>query len=51
MTTAEIDKVLGYSMSMVSAEEMRTVYAAAYSEVRRLIKSEGEASVWRRVAK
>lgn len=51
MTTAEIDKRLGYSMSMVSAEEMRTVYAAAYSEVRRLIKSEGEASVWRHVAK
>ncbi len=51
MSTAEIDKLLGYSMSLVSAEEMRTVYAAAYSEVKRLIKSEGETSVWRRVAK
>ena len=51
LTTAEIDKWLGYSMSTVSADEMRTVYAAAYSEVRRLIKSEGEARVWRRVAK
>jgi stage II sporulation protein D len=51
LTTAEIDKRLGYSMSMVSADEMRTVYAAAYGEVRRLIKSEGEAKVWRRVAK
>ena len=50
MTTAEIDQQLGYSMSTVSAEEMRKVYAAAYGEVRRLIKSEGEASVWRRVA-
>jgi stage II sporulation protein D len=51
MTTTEIDKELGYSMSMISAEEMRAVYAAAYGEVRRLIKSEGEARVWRRVAK
>ena len=51
MTTAEIDKWLGYSMSTVSADEMRKVYAAAYSEVRRLIKSKGEASVWRQVAK
>jgi stage II sporulation protein D len=51
LTTEEIDKWLGYSMSTVSADEMRTVYAAAYSEVRRLIRSEGEASVWQRVAK
>jgi hypothetical protein len=50
ITTAEIDKQLGYSMSMMSANDMRAVYAAAYSEVRRLIKNEGEARVWRRVA-
>ena len=50
MTTAEIDRQLGYSMSTVSAEDMRVVYAAAYAEVRRLIKSEGETRVWRRVA-
>jgi stage II sporulation protein D len=49
MTVAEIDKQLGYSMSMITANDMRTVYAAAYAEVRRLIKSEGEAGVWRRV--
>jgi stage II sporulation protein D len=32
-----------------SAEEMRTLYAAAYREVRALIDAEGEAGVWRRV--
>jgi stage II sporulation protein D len=51
MTTAEIDKQLGYSTWTVSASEMRTVYAAAYGEVRRLVKSEGEANVWKRLAK
>ena len=51
MTTAEIDKQLGYSTWMVSANEMRTAYAAAYSEVSRLVKSEGEANVWKRLAK
>ncbi len=51
MTTAEIDKQLGYSTWTMTADQMRTVYAAAYGEVRRLIKSEGEAKVWRRVAK
>jgi len=51
MTTAEIDKQLGYSTWTVSADEMRTVYAAAYGEVRRLVKSEGEANVWKRLAK
>jgi stage II sporulation protein D len=51
MTTAEIDKQLGYSTWTVSANEMRTVYAAAYGEVRRLVKSEGEANVWKRLAK
>ena len=33
----------------LSADDMRAAYAAAYSEVRRLIKAEGETSVWRRV--
>jgi stage II sporulation protein D len=32
-----------------SAEEMRTLYAAAYREVRALIDAEGESAVWRRV--
>jgi hypothetical protein len=32
-----------------SAAEMRSLYAAAYAEVRTLIQSEGEPSVWRRV--
>ena len=32
-----------------SPNEMRSLYAAAYSEVRLLIRREGEASVWRRV--
>jgi hypothetical protein len=51
LTTAEIDKQLGYSTWTMTADQMRTIYAAAYGEVRRLIKSEGEAKVWRRVAK
>jgi stage II sporulation protein D len=33
-----------------SAAEMRSFYAAAYSEVRALIRAEGEPSVWRRIA-
>jgi hypothetical protein len=35
----------------MTENEMRAAYAAAYSEVKRLIDSEGEANVWRRVAK
>jgi hypothetical protein len=31
------------------ASEMRQLYAAAYNEVRNLIKLEGEAAVWQRV--
>jgi SpoIID/LytB domain protein len=50
-STAEIDKQLGYGKSTVTENEMRAAYAAAYSEVKRLIKNEGEARVWRRVAK
>ena len=33
-----------------SAAEMRALYAAAYREVSALIRKEGEASVWRRIA-
>ena len=33
-----------------SVEEMRALYAAAYREVRALIRAEGESNVWRRVA-
>jgi stage II sporulation protein D len=33
-----------------SREEMRSLYAASYNEVRALIRAEGEASVWRRVS-
>ena len=51
MTREEIDKQLGHSESLTSANDMRAVYAAAYGEVRRLIKEEGEANVWRQVAK
>ena len=51
MTVAEIDKQLGYWTSTVSAAEMREVYAAAYGEVRRLVKNEGEANVWKLLSK
>ncbi|MCU1268032.1 MAG: hypothetical protein JWM21_4350 [Acidobacteria bacterium] len=33
-----------------TAEEMRSAYAAAYGEVAGLVKSSGEASLWRRLA-
>ena len=33
-----------------SADEMRSLYAAAYSEVLELIHKEGESNVWRRVS-
>jgi stage II sporulation protein D len=51
MKVDEIEKRLGYSRSMISADEMRSLYAAAYGEVKRLIAKDGEASVWRRVAR
>ncbi|MEK6282728.1 MAG: SpoIID/LytB domain-containing protein [Acidobacteriota bacterium] len=47
MTIQEIEQMLS---STPSADAMRAAYAAAYSEVRRLIRDEGEANVWRRVA-
>ena len=51
LTTGEIDKQLGYGKSTMTENEMRAAYASAYSEVKRLIDKEGEASVWRRLAK
>jgi stage II sporulation protein D len=51
LTTAEIEKQLGYGKATMTENEMRAAYAAAYSEVKRLINNEGEANVWRRVAK
>jgi SpoIID/LytB domain protein len=47
LTMQEIEQKLANPQS---ADDMRAGYAAANSEVRRLIKAEGEASVWRRVA-
>jgi len=44
-------KRIGYSQWMISDSDMRMVYAAAYGEVRRLVKREGEANVWRLAAK
>jgi hypothetical protein len=44
--TEDIDKQL---INATSATDMRVAYAAAYSEVKRLINKEGEANVWRRV--
>jgi hypothetical protein len=48
MKAEKIERKLAHAKS---ASDMRTAYAAAYSEVRRLINNEGEANVWRRVAK
>ena len=47
ITTEEIDRQL---VSAKTADEMKVAYAAAYSEVKRIINNEGEANVWRRVA-
>ena len=47
LTVQEIEQTLA---SPQSADDMRSAYAAAYNEVRRLIRTEGETSVWRRVA-
>ncbi len=49
MSTDEIEKRLADSKSSQSATNMRAAYAAAYSEVKRLLDSEGEAKVWRRL--
>jgi len=47
LTVQEIEQKLAAPQS---ADDMRAAYAAAYSEVRRLIRTEGETNVWRRVA-
>jgi len=51
MSTDEIEKQLSDIRFAKSANDMRATYAAAYGEVKRLINSEGEANVWRRVAR
>jgi SpoIID/LytB domain protein len=45
LNVAEIERGLH---AATSAEEMRTLYAAAYAEVAALVRREGEAAVWRR---
>jgi SpoIID/LytB domain protein len=50
ISTDEIEKQLSDTRMAKSANDMRATYAAAYSEVKRLIDSEGEANVWRRVS-
>jgi len=45
VSTSQLDLVLSQPSSV---EQMRAAYAAAYREVKRLIKVEGESSVWRR---
>jgi stage II sporulation protein D len=51
LTRDEIEKLLSDGSTARSANEMRAAYAAAYSEVKRLVDSEGETNVWRRVAR
>ncbi|HSS20656.1 MAG TPA: SpoIID/LytB domain-containing protein [Pyrinomonadaceae bacterium] len=51
LTTAEIEKRLANDNVNQSANDMRVAYAAAYGEVKRLLAREGEANVWRRVAR
>jgi hypothetical protein len=47
ISTDELEQKLTHP---ASAEEMRSLYAAAYRRVRALISSEGESSLWQRVA-
>ncbi len=49
MTVEEIDRQLNQTAS--SSANMREAYAAAYVEAKKLIDNEGEANVWRRVAR
>jgi len=51
LTTDEIEKILSDRRTARSANEMRAAYAAAYSEVKRLVDREGETNVWLRVAR
>ncbi|HKP46935.1 MAG TPA: SpoIID/LytB domain-containing protein [Pyrinomonadaceae bacterium] len=46
----KIDEIEQKISAARSSSEMRTAYAAAYSEVKRLVGSEGEKGVWRRLA-
>lgn len=48
LSLAELEKRLA---APASATEMRLLYAAAFREVSALIRAEGEANVWRRVAR
>ncbi|MBC8030572.1 MAG: SpoIID/LytB domain-containing protein [Pyrinomonadaceae bacterium] len=48
MAVEEIEAQLA---GATSSGEMKTAYAAAYREVKRLISGEGETNVWRRVAR
>jgi stage II sporulation protein D len=48
LSLADLEKRLA---APASAAEMRALYAAAFREVGALIRAEGEASVWRRVAR
>lgn len=48
MTIEDIEQKLREAKS---PNDMKLAYAAAYSEVKRLIANEGEANVWRRVAR
>jgi stage II sporulation protein D len=50
MSTDEIEKKLADTTSAASADEMRATYAAAYAEVKRLINTDGEANVWKRLS-
>ncbi|HEY8188351.1 MAG TPA: SpoIID/LytB domain-containing protein [Pyrinomonadaceae bacterium] len=51
LTTNEIEKRLSGTRNAKSPNDMRAAYAAAYGEVKRLINTEGEANVWRLLAK
>jgi hypothetical protein len=46
LSVEELERRLSHP---VSPEEMHELYAAAYREVQQLIRTEGEASVWRRL--
>ncbi|MBV9959032.1 MAG: hypothetical protein JO360_11455 [Acidobacteria bacterium] len=46
LTVEELERRLSHP---ASPEEMHKLYAAAYKEVQQLIRTEGEASVWRRL--
>ncbi len=49
LSTEEIEKRL--ADTNLNQSDMRSTYAAAYGEVKRLIAREGEANVWRRVSR